>query len=227
MIVTDLSLPQGARRSLDSLAARLADVPDNRRLDYLYGPDVVYHPRPAPANVGMRVPVYKNTLLRGHRRGLVVHSIVEDLGVRAEGETVGWVAEPGQERRKGGDVLDAAGIEYVRAETVPYDEMPQWLAGLAVIVVPTRRDFAPRIVIEAASAGVPVVSSNIPMVRETGCSVVYLPLDRPEEWRHVVRRLAFDPPRSEARELYEAYCKRTDQEVSELRETLVGGSFVR
>jgi glycosyltransferase involved in cell wall biosynthesis len=49
---------------------------------------------------------------------------------------------------------------------VPYDEMPAVYRGADAFVLPSRAEGVPRTVMEAMAAGVPVVCSNLPQVRD-------------------------------------------------------------
>lgn len=60
---------------------------------------------------------------------------------------------------------------------VPYDDMPAVYRGADALVLPSRAEGVPRTIMEALSAGVPVVSSNLPQVRSAfGDTVTYAPM---------------------------------------------------
>jgi len=53
------------------------------------------------------------------------------------------------------------------AGRVPHDEVATWLSAANVFVLPTTAEGSPNAVIEAMACGLPVVSSDIPALRET------------------------------------------------------------
>ncbi|WP_114576270.1 glycosyltransferase family 4 protein [Saliphagus sp. LR7] len=61
---------------------------------------------------------------------------------------------------------------------VPYDEMPAVFRGADALVLPSRAEGVPRTIMEALSAGVRVVSSDLPQVRSAfSDTVAYAPTD--------------------------------------------------
>jgi len=58
------------------------------------------------------------------------------------------------------------GVDVVSVGTVPHDDMPAWYAAADVLAFPSINEGFGLAVVEAMSAGVPVVSSDLPVFRE-------------------------------------------------------------
>jgi glycosyltransferase involved in cell wall biosynthesis len=83
--------------------------------------------------------------------------------------------------------LEALGGELLgsrfEARTVPHDQIPAALAGGDVFVLPTHREGFCIAVLEAMSAGLPCLVSDIPVLRWlVGDAAILLPDGQPERW---------------------------------------------
>jgi glycosyltransferase involved in cell wall biosynthesis len=80
---------------------------------------------------------------------------------------------------------------------VPPSEVAAWLGAADLFVLPTLEEGSPNAVIEALASGLPVVSYDIPALRETvddACAVLVAPRD-PTALREAVTGLLADPER--------------------------------
>lgn len=99
-----------------------------------------------------------------------------------------------------GPVADAAYFERLKRQSVPFDfrgeaaNAGDALRGLGILVIPSRREAASRVVLEAFSACVPVVASDAggmpEIVRESG---IIFPRGAPKKLAAAVIRLLSDP----------------------------------
>ncbi|HJQ44879.1 MAG TPA: glycosyltransferase family 4 protein [Amycolatopsis sp.] len=78
------------------------------------------------------------------------------------------------------------------------DRVDELLAAASVLLLPSRREGLPGVVLEALSTGVPVLATNLPGLRELGRQVrglALLPLEAgPRVWARTALRLAAAPP---------------------------------
>ncbi len=120
-----------------------------------------------------------DTLLRAWRLGRREH----DLVVVGDG--------PEAPALRGGSV---SGVQF-RAG-VPASEVPRLLAGARAVLVPSRwYEAAPRVIVEAFAAGVPVIASRIgalpDLVRDEEAGIL-VPPDDPQAWARATARLEDD-----------------------------------
>lgn len=90
-----------------------------------------------------------------------------------------------------------------RVESVIYkgevDSALPWLAAANVVVVPSRADPFPLVVLEAMALSRPVVASDLPGIREQlGDSGVFVPPGEPQELSEAVSALLQDPEKGKA-----------------------------
>jgi glycosyltransferase involved in cell wall biosynthesis len=90
-----------------------------------------------------------------------------------------------------------SGDQVLVARKVPHDEVADWLAASDIYVLPTLEEGSPNSVIEAMACGLPVISSQLPSLRETtdeSCAVL-VPVGDVEALHHAIAELAADPER--------------------------------
>lgn len=105
------------------------------------------------------VVLFVGRLVEGKRPGLAIEAI-NRLSERQDVKL--YVCGDGPLR----SALEAsAGPQVTFLGSIPYDEMPAVYRAADVLVLPSRAEGVPRTIMEALSAGVPVVSSDLPQVR--------------------------------------------------------------
>lgn len=103
------------------------------------------------------------------------------------------------------------------------DEIASVLAATDVFVLPSLWEGLPGVVLEALAAGVPVVATNLPCLREAAQYVDGLTLvdlsDGPARWADAVRRSVQTSParRDEIRASFRASPFQTDQAAAQWR----------
>jgi hypothetical protein len=170
----------------------------------------------------------------------VLHSIVEDVyaGGAAEGgrTAIGFVG--GLESLVRGSALVEKLVarhpewEFSIADgTIPDGGMADYYAGLRVLILPAVSEAYGRVVVEAASAGVPAIATDLPGIRETLCVAQYIPPEDAQDveaWESELSKwmalddLQLSGPQEIARIRYEAVRSRQDEELAALMVVLEG-----
>ena len=79
------------------------------------------------------------------------------------------------------ELEELAGPETVFLGHVPYDRMPAIYRSADVLVLPSRAEGTPRVIMEALSTQTPVISSDLEQVRDAfGEAIRYVPLESPQ-----------------------------------------------
>jgi len=97
--------------------------------------------------------------VRRHYKGAdVLYAAAPAIGARVENATIAFVGP--------GPALDAVpGIDIRDAGEVDSATMADWIRAADVVVLPSQHEIFPIVILEAWSAGVPVVTSDIPALR--------------------------------------------------------------
>lgn len=100
-----------------------------------------------------------------------------------------------------GDGAERAELERIAPPSVvfkgalPADDIPEVLAGARALLVPSRLDWLPRVVVEAFAAGVPVIASRIgglPELVDDGVNGLLVDVDDEDGWRAAAEQLLDD-----------------------------------
>ena len=79
------------------------------------------------------------------------------------------------------ELEELAGPETVFLGHVPYDRMPAIYRSADILVLPSRAEGTPRVIMEALSTQTPVISSDLEQVRDAfGEAIRYVPLESPQ-----------------------------------------------
>jgi glycosyltransferase involved in cell wall biosynthesis len=115
-----------------------------------------------------------------------------DALLRAWGEARLEIAGEGDER----SALERIAPSSVRFRgAIAATDVPDLLAGARALLIPSRSEGLPRVVVEAFAAGVPVIASRVgglPELVEHGANGLLVDLDDEAGWRGAVERLADD-----------------------------------
>jgi glycosyltransferase involved in cell wall biosynthesis len=95
------------------------------------------------------------------------------------------------------EAISARGLERAVRRLGPRDDVPRLLKASDALLLPSIREGLPGIVLEACAAGLPVLSTDLPGVREIACrlaGVRYLPLTAADdEWARLALWVAGHP----------------------------------
>lgn len=114
-------------------------------------------------------------LVEGKRPGLALEAFAEVLAEHPDAEL--YICGEGPLRKELETRIEVLGISnsVTFLGQVPYDEMPAIYRSADVLILPSRAEGVPRTVMEALSADVPAVCSDLPHVRSAfGDSVAYV-----------------------------------------------------
>ncbi|WP_217914377.1 glycosyltransferase [Miltoncostaea marina] len=169
---------------------RLAGVDPGRvRVVPLAAPPAAAPEGPAPAGPYV---LYASAIEPHKNAALALEAIAAtDPGVRLV-MTGPWSARRAARLRGHAARVGAAGrVDWLGL--VPAGRLAALRAGAAAVLVPSRKEGFGLPVLEAMTAGVPVLASDTPALREVGgAAAEYLPVADPAPWARAIARLAGD-----------------------------------